>query len=79
MCGNTEIVVVIRGWVRTCYLCFTQTPVFTDSLVLEDSERTNERSVSDRRYISYLSYYMKVPKLHANSLTLPSIAVRPLF
>jgi len=42
MWGNTEIGVVIRRKIRTCYLCFPHTPVFTDSLVLEDSQRMNK-------------------------------------
>ena len=34
---------VIHGRIRTCYLCFTYTPVFTISLVpLGERERTNE-------------------------------------
>jgi len=33
MWGNTEIGVVSYGGIRTCYLCFTYTPVFTVSLV----------------------------------------------
>jgi len=31
---GTGIVLVTYGRIKTCYLCFTYTPVFTDSLVL---------------------------------------------
>jgi len=41
MWGDTGIGAVIHGRVRTCNLCFTYTPVFTDSLVLVDNEPTN--------------------------------------
>ena len=34
MWGTTEIGVMICGRIRTCYLCFTYTSVFTVNLVL---------------------------------------------
>jgi len=75
MWGNIEIG-AIHGRIRTSYLCFTYTPVFTDTLVFSCSERTNEGLAVEVTF-SYPSY--KVPKFHVNSLTLSSSAARPLF
>lgn len=52
---NTEIVLVNHGRIRTYYLCFTDTPIFTDSLVLDDGdrERANEGSADSGSYVSY--------------------------
>ena len=53
MWRNAEINVVIHGRIRTCYLYFTYTPVFTVNLVLE---RADERSASGGSctFISFL-------------------------
>ena len=39
MRGNTEIDVVIRRRIRTCYLCFTHAPTFTVSLVISEARK----------------------------------------
>ena len=44
MWGNTEIGVVIYGRIGAWYLCFTNTPVFTVSLILRKQEPERERN-----------------------------------
>jgi len=69
--GNTGVGLAIHGAIRTCYLCFTNTPIFSVSLVSEVSEKAseqNKRSASGGSYISNTSY--KLPKFRLNSLSL---------
>ena len=58
MRGNTEIDVVIRRRIRTCYLCFTHPPTFAVSLVISKVRKrrwANERSASGGNYLSTFS------------------------
>ena len=51
MRGYIEIGVGIYGWVRRCCLCSTFTPVFTGSLVLDVSDRTNKELVVEVTFL----------------------------
>jgi len=53
---NTEIGAVIHGRIKMCYLCFTYTPVFTVSLVLERVQM-NEMRVAEVTFHSFFLFY----------------------
>ena len=66
---------VIHRRIRTCYLCFIYTLVFTVSLVLAKQE--NERDADGGDYIPYPSY--QVSKFQAKFSHSTPAALRPIF
>ena len=57
MRGDTEIGVAVYGRIRTRYLCFIYTPVFTVYLVLEKNESVQQSARAPREFSRSIVYH----------------------